>query len=86
MKYGLPLLIVASWASADRSPPLLVARISVSLRGRGFSANGDPMALAIADNRISQEDYLQAELASEIRHEYVAGNPLVGLQDAAGGS
>ena len=44
------------------------------------------MALAIADNRISQEDYLQAELASEIRHEYVAGNPLVGLQDAAGGS
>ncbi len=32
------------------------------------------MALAIADNRISQDDYLQGELASEIRHEYVAGN------------
>ena len=32
------------------------------------------MALAIADNRISREDYLQGELASEIRHEYVAGN------------
>lgn len=32
------------------------------------------MALAVADNRISREDYLQGELASEIRHEYVAGN------------
>ena len=32
------------------------------------------MALANADNRISQDDYLQGELASEIRHEYVAGN------------
>ena len=32
------------------------------------------MTLAIADNRISREDYLQGELASEIRHEYVAGN------------
>jgi len=32
------------------------------------------MALAIADKRISREDYLQGELASEIRHEYVAGN------------
>ncbi len=32
------------------------------------------MALAIADHRISREDYLQGELASEIRHEYVAGN------------
>jgi hypothetical protein len=32
------------------------------------------MALAIADNRISREEYLQGELASEIRHEYVAGN------------
>ena len=32
------------------------------------------MALAKADNRISGEDYLQGELASEIRHEYVAGN------------
>jgi Uma2 family endonuclease len=32
------------------------------------------MALAIADHRISREEYLQGELASEIRHEYVAGN------------
>ena len=32
------------------------------------------MALAKEDNRISGEDYLQGELASEIRHEYVAGN------------
>jgi Uma2 family endonuclease len=32
------------------------------------------MALAFADNRISREDYLKGELASEIRHEYVAGN------------
>ncbi len=32
------------------------------------------MSLAIADNRISREEYLQGELASEIRHEYVAGN------------
>ena len=32
------------------------------------------MALAIAHNRITREDYLQGELASEIRHEYVAGN------------
>jgi Uma2 family endonuclease len=32
------------------------------------------MALAIADHRISREKYLQGELASEIRHEYVAGN------------
>ena len=32
------------------------------------------MALAIARNWISREDYLQGELASEIRHEYVAGN------------
>jgi Uma2 family endonuclease len=32
------------------------------------------MTLAIADNRISEEEYLQGELASEIRHEYVAGN------------
>lgn len=31
------------------------------------------MQPAIADNRISREDYLQGELASEIRHEYVAG-------------
>ena len=30
--------------------------------------------MAIADNRISREEYLQGELASEIRHEYVAGN------------
>ena len=45
-----------------------------SLRGRGFSATCDHMALAIADNRISRDEYLQGELASEIRHEYVAGN------------
>jgi Uma2 family endonuclease len=32
------------------------------------------MPLAIADNRISRDKYLQGELASEIRHEYVAGN------------
>jgi Uma2 family endonuclease len=32
------------------------------------------MAFAVADNRISREDYLQGELASEVRHEYVAGN------------
>lgn len=32
------------------------------------------MALAIADNRITRDEYLQGELASEIRHEYVAGN------------
>jgi Uma2 family endonuclease len=48
--------------------------ISRSLRGWGSSGNGNRMALAIAHNRISQEDYLQGELASEIRHEYVAGN------------
>jgi Uma2 family endonuclease len=32
------------------------------------------MALAIADKWISREEYLQGELCSEIRHEYVAGN------------
>lgn len=32
------------------------------------------MALAIADNRISRDEYLQGELASQIRHEYVAGH------------
>jgi Uma2 family endonuclease len=32
------------------------------------------MALAVADNRTSRGEYLQGELASEIRHEYVAGN------------
>ena len=32
------------------------------------------MALAIADNRISRDEYLEGELSSEIRHEYVAGN------------
>lgn len=32
------------------------------------------MALAIANKRICREEYLQGELASEIRHEYVAGN------------
>lgn len=32
------------------------------------------MALAIARDRISRDEYLQGELGSEIRHEYVAGN------------
>jgi Uma2 family endonuclease len=32
------------------------------------------MALAIAHDRISRDEYLQGELGSEIRHEYVAGN------------
>jgi Uma2 family endonuclease len=32
------------------------------------------MALAIARDRISRDQYLQGELGSEIRHEYVAGN------------
>lgn len=32
------------------------------------------MSLAIAENRISREEYLEGELVSEIRHEYVAGN------------
>jgi Uma2 family endonuclease len=31
------------------------------------------MALAIAHHRITREEYLQGELVSEIRHEYVAG-------------
>lgn len=33
-----------------------------------------PIALAIAENRISRDEYLGGELASEIRHEYVAGS------------
>jgi len=32
------------------------------------------MALAITDTFISRQDYLDGELISEIRHEYVAGN------------
>jgi Uma2 family endonuclease len=32
------------------------------------------MALAIADHLIHRDEYLQGELASEIRHEYVAGS------------
>ena len=32
------------------------------------------MALAIAHDRISRDDYLEGELGSEVRHEYVAGN------------
>jgi Uma2 family endonuclease len=32
------------------------------------------MAFAIAEKLISREEYLQGELVSEIRHEYVAGN------------
>ena len=32
------------------------------------------MAFGNGDKRISRQDYLQGELASEIRHEYVAGN------------
>lgn len=31
------------------------------------------MELAFVENRISREDYLQGEDASEIRHEYIAG-------------
>lgn len=32
------------------------------------------MALAIANHWISRDEYIEGELASEIRHEYVAGN------------
>lgn len=32
------------------------------------------MALALGHNRITREEYLQGELVSEIRHEYVVGN------------
>jgi len=32
------------------------------------------MALAIAYDRISRDEYLQGELSSEIRHEYIAGS------------
>jgi Uma2 family endonuclease len=32
------------------------------------------VAFETGNNRISEEDYLQGELATEIRHEYVAGN------------
>jgi len=32
------------------------------------------MTAAIANKRISRDDYLQGELASEMRHEYIAGN------------
>ncbi len=32
------------------------------------------MEVAIENNRISREEYLQGELISEIRHEYAAGN------------
>jgi Uma2 family endonuclease len=32
------------------------------------------MAPALAHNRISRDEYLQGELVSEIRHEYVAGS------------
>ena len=45
-----------------------------SLRARGGSIMGFIMALAIAHKRISRDEYLQGELCSEIRHEYVAGN------------
>ena len=31
------------------------------------------MALAFADTRISPEEYLEGELSSEIKHEYIAG-------------
>ena len=45
-----------------------------SLRARGFSIMGFIMALAVAHERISRDEYLHGELCSEIRHEYVAGN------------
>ncbi len=32
------------------------------------------MALAVSENYISREDYLEGELISEIKHEYVAGS------------
>ncbi|MDP4626205.1 MAG: Uma2 family endonuclease [Akkermansiaceae bacterium] len=32
------------------------------------------MALAISDKRIDRDEYLQGELCSEVRHEFVAGN------------
>ncbi len=32
------------------------------------------MSMAIAEHRISREGYLEGELVSQIRHEYVAGN------------
>lgn len=32
------------------------------------------MSLAVEQNRISRNDYLEGELQSEIRHEYIAGN------------
>ncbi len=44
------------------------------LQSQGFSATRFHMALALAHHRISKDEYLQGELASEIRHEYVAGN------------
>lgn len=31
------------------------------------------MELAVTDNRLSREEYLEGELMSEVRHEYVAG-------------
>jgi hypothetical protein len=46
----------------------------LSLRRPGIPLPSHPWHSAIAENRISREDYLQGELVSEIRHEYVAGN------------
>jgi len=49
-------------------------------RGNGLLARGgifgylSPMELAVADNRVSREEYLEGELSSKVKHEYVAGH------------
>jgi Uma2 family endonuclease len=50
------------------------AGIEGGLAWRNVSRYAYAMALAIADKRISRDEYLEGELVSEIRHEYVAGN------------
>ncbi len=44
------------------------------LRGRRISATCSLMSPGVTPHRISREEYLQGELASDIRHEYVAGH------------